>query len=407
MNKYEKGKMILLNIFIFIFIISMFNRELLPLGIDLRYVQVAIGLILGILFIYELLKGMTKIKLNKFIILITMFYIYVFIINLMWLRSELPINKSDFTNMIILSFSNFLSICVFYFYKKYIDFKKVNIYIMISAGILLLSMLMLRGNLTLSEIMGGQYAGYYAGNDNINFFGEKIRYAGYAQDPNYASFFMWIAMISSIFYTNNKVVKGLVILLSILGISLSASKTIVIGIILSVIIIPILKLIKDKSPKIESSILNIGAISILSLPYIIVKIMELLDGTFKMVTMSTRLSMWKNAANLFESNFIFGNGITSFRSYFSIQPKGWYVHSHSTVFQLLSEVGLIGFILFLLVIVYLISISNKYYKYILLTFLIFSLTTELLHLTVFSFVIGLIPCKLLNENEEKEVLLNQ
>lgn len=402
MNRYEKYKIILLNIFIFIFVISMFNRELLPFGIDLRYVQVIIGVILGILLIYELFNKKIKLKFNKFILLIIVFYIYLFISNFMWIINDLPMNKSDFINMIILSFSNFLSICVFYFYKNHIDLKKVNTYIIISLSILLISMFMIRIGFSLSDIMGGPYTGYYAGNDNINFFGERIRYAGYAQDPNYASFFIWIAMISSNFYTENKIVKSLVIIFSILGICLSASKTIVIAIIFSVILIPILKIIKDRNPKFESKILNIGVITILSLPYIIVKGMYILDRTFKMGTMSTRLSMWKNAVNLFETSPILGSGITSFRSYFSIQPRGWYVHSHSTVFQLLSETGLLGFILFLIIILYLINMSNKYYKYVLSTFLIFSLTTELLHLSIFAFVIGLIPCILLNENEEGE-----
>lgn len=404
MNRFEKSKILLLDIFLLVFIISMFNRELLPFGIDLRYVQVIIGGILGAIFIYEWLKGKTSIKFNRFIILVIIFYTYIFIVNFMWLKNGLPINKSDFINMIILSFTNFISILVFYLYKNYISFKKINVYLIISLTILLFSIFMLYNGYKLEEIMGGAYTGYYSGNGNINFFGQNIRYAGYAQDPNYASFFIWIAMISCIFFTKNKIVKSVVVLFSICGIFLSASKTILISIMVSIIVIPIMNLIKNRNKKLEINIWRIGIVSILIAPYVVVKIMQYLDGSFSMDTMSTRLSMWKNATSLFESNFILGNGITSFRSYFSIQPRGWYVHSHSSIFQLLSETGVIGFVLFLLLILYLINISNKYYKYILVTFLIFSLTTELLHLSIFAFVIGLIPAILLSENREKEIL---
>lgn len=382
----------------------MFNREFLPFGIDLRYVQVIIGGILGLLFIYDCFKGKSSIKFDKFIVVILIFYMYIFLVNFMWLKNGLPINKSDFINMVILSITNLISICVFYIYRNYINFKKVNTNLIISMTILLFSIFMIYNGYKLEEIMGGAYTGHYSGNGNINFFGQNIRYAGYAQDPNYASFFIWITMISSIFYSKNKITKLFVVLFSILGICLSASKTVLISILFSIVFIPILKLIKNRNEKLETNILRVSVISMLVSPYIIVKIMQYLDSTFNMNTMSTRLSMWKSATNLFESNFLLGNGITSFRSYFSIQPRGWYVHSHSTVFQLLSETGIIGFLLFLILILYLINISNKYYRYILVTFLIFSLTTELLHLSVFAFVTGLIPSILLNDNREKERL---
>ena len=56
MSKYKKVEGILFDIFTFLFIISIFNREFIPFGIDLRYIEVFLGLVLIMFSLYESFK---------------------------------------------------------------------------------------------------------------------------------------------------------------------------------------------------------------------------------------------------------------------------------------------------------------------------------------------------------------
>lgn len=399
MKKVENISNLLLKIYIFIFILTMFNRELIPLGIDIRYVQVILSLII---IGYEVYKTIviknTELKFKKLILYILTFYLYIVLVNIRWFFNGLKINFTDFINMIILSISNLLTIIVFYLNRKKIDKKYVVRCIMISGIILIISMILVWCGSSLNSIMGGDYQGYYAGGDNTNFIGQEIRVAGYAQDPNYASFFMIIIGATAFIFVNNRKIKITMILLSLIGLILSASKTITIAAILTVLILLIFKNICRYSEKISNILLNLMVILMSVLPYLIIKIMVIFNYSFSMDTMSTRMSMWVKAIELFDKNPIFGNGITSFRSLYESLPYGWYVHSHSTIFQLFSETGIVGVGLFILIIITILKKSNIYVRYLTIVFLFFCLTTELLHLTVFSYILGVLPF-IMSEND--------
>ena len=83
-------------------------------------------------------------------------------------------------------------------------------------------------------------------------------------------------------------------------------------------------------------------------------------------------------------------GLTSFRSFYDTNG-GWYVQSHSTIFQLMSEQGLIGLLLFALIFIIIMKQSGSYKQYLCFVFLIFSLTSELVYLSIFPFIVGLLP----------------
>lgn len=401
MERYKKINLFILNIYCFLFILTMFNREFNPFGIDLRYIQVILALILIGISGYEILiKKNTIPHINKLIVSIIIFYIYFIIVNLRWLNNGLTINTSDFINMIILSMSNLLTVLILFLNKKNISYKNIIVFIIISGVILLISMVLIWIGIPMASIMGGDYSGIYPGVENLNFFGQEGRIAGYAQDPNYASMFMVILALTAFYYIDNNKIRYSIIGAGVFGYLLAASKTVGIAFIFISMMILILKINKKCLAKYYNIIFSSLVVIISILPYIIIKVMLLFGYSFNMETMSTRMVMWINAINLFESNPIFGNGITSVRSSFAEQLNGWYVHCHSTIFQFMSEMGIIGLIMFVIIMILVLNKCNEYGKYICSIFLIFCVTSELLHLTLFAFIIGILPL-IMNNNERK------
>ncbi|MDU5107879.1 glycosyltransferase [Clostridium sp.] len=395
MNKCENIKKYLLNSFIFIFVISMFNREFLPFGIDLRYIQVLLAIILIGDGMYRLYKSKDEkikaIKISNLLIIISIFYLYIMFVNVRWLNNGLIINMSDFMNMIILNISNFLSILVFYLYRKDLNNDFIKNFIIISGVLLIISMIFIWNGIELKNIMGGNYKGYYTGEEHFNFFGQNIRIAGYAQDPNYASMFMIIIITVCMKFIKDKWWKTSLVLISILGYCISSSRTILIGVMASLAIVLAIRIFNRYNKNICERLVNIGTVFLLIGPYLLLKILDFVNYSFGLVTMNTRLVMWRAASTLFEKSPIIGNGITSFRSMFETYPNGWYVQAHSTIFQLLSETGIIGLVLFIIISVIIINKVDYYGKFLYLVFLIFSLTYELGYLLLFAFMIGLLP----------------
>lgn len=400
MERYKKINLFILNIYCFLFVLTMFNRELIPFGIDLRYIQVILGMILiGSSGYEKLIKKNGGVYISKFVIIIIIFYIFFILVNFKWLNNGLIINISDFINMVILSMSNLLTILIAVSYKEDISSKYIVKFIAISGMVLFISMILIWIGIPMESIMGGNYPGVYPGVDNVNFLGQEGRIAGYAQDPNYASMFMIILALTALYYIDNRKIKYSLIGIAVFGYLLSASKTIAIAFVFATIMILILKVYRKYLEKYYSAIFCSLVVLISLLPYIVIKIMSFLQYSFNMKTMSTRMVMWLNAISLFEYNPIFGNGITSVRSAFSEQINGWYVHCHSTIFQLMSEMGIVGLVLFIIIMIFVLKQCNEYGKYICIIFLVFCVTSELLHLTLFAFVVGILPL-IMNKDEK-------
>ncbi len=400
MTKKEIIEGYAIKIYTFLFVLLLFNREFLPFNIDLRYLQVLLGgyLIVSKIVILLVNKDYMQIKnkFNKLVICAIVFYSYFFIVNFRWINNGLILNQSDFINMTILDMNNIMAILNFALYRDKINKRYIINCITISGVILIISMILVWMGYTLPQIMGGDYLGYYPGVENLNLFGQEFRVAGYAQDPNYASMFMIILFFTAVYLIESKKLKIIIILSSLLGYALSLSRTISIAVLFACVFIYILRIIKVKKEALVNKILILFTISVSVMPYISMKLLNIFGNIFSMDTMNTRFYMWENAIKLFENNIIFGNGITSFRSYFSTQYMGWYVHPHSTIFQLLCETGIIGLIIFIILIIYTLMDSNNYIKFIVIIFLVFCLTSELIHLSLFAFIVGIIP--ILNTN---------
>lgn len=406
----------LFNVYIFLFVFTMYNREFVPFNIDLRYFLILIS---GIFFIYIGWKLFLKIKevknLKDIIIIlvekathypsvvwfILLFYFNMIISNIMWLFNGLIYNTSDIKSSIILNSTNLIVLLIIYLLKDNMNNKVVKNSIIISHIVLLISILLVWKGYSLSEIMGGEYPGYYGGLENSNFFGHDFRLAGYAQDPNYASFFMVISFFTGLYFIQNRYVKYAICLSSVFGFLLSGSRTIALAIISSVIFVFVWKKLKDKNEKFALGFVSLFVIAIAVVPYLVVKIMTLANLNFNLNTMSTRLSMWDTAVILFEKSPWIGNGLTSFRSFYEASG-GWYVQAHSTILQILSENGIIGMVLFTIIFILLMKCKGDYKQYLCFIFLVFGLTSELVYLSIFPFIIGAVAILNYNNYENGE-----
>lgn len=384
----------LFNIFFFVFVLLMFNRELNLFGVDLRIIALGIGFLILITNLMEILKNKNyDFKLDKSELLIFSFYFLALICNIMWNFNGLTVDKQNFDVIFISYLFNLVSFIIFFFNKKYFDIKKLWRNVFISSLFLLFSMVITNFGIDITKYLFSGCRGY-AGDVDGNFLGGKIRIAGYAEDPNYASLFMVLTFATHFYY--NKLMKNKLKFfdifyygLLIFGFLISSSKTVMIAIIISLIVCNLKKL-KKLQP--------IFIIFALMGPIVLIALKVNLFSS--MITMAQRLSMWEDALDLFIKNPILGNGLTSFRSYFAANTS-WYVQSHSTIFQIISETGIISFIIFMAILIRNINIKNKYIVFITSLYTISMITTETVYHAYFIFIIGILPMLI------KELIVNE
>lgn len=388
-------------LYTFIFIFVMINREFLFLGIDLRYIL----LILGIFLIFYRLgnrnKGQFKIeneKKNNDFIGVFILYVWCFISNIAWLWNGLNINNEKFMGQIILLINNFIGIIVFYLYRKYFKEEYINKIIIFSCCILMLSFILISAGFELHEISGSDVRALVKASeiaeDHKNLYGGSYRLAGYAEDPNYASFFWMIGIVATLQSKISRKYKLMFSVCFIISFGFSCSKTILISFFVGFLYITIQKLLLKYGYK---KIINFFiVISIIGVCFILPKT-NLLTS---MSTMRTRFMMWNMANTIFEESPIMGNGIDSFKSYINLQYNGgWYVQPHSTYWQLLSETGIIGLLIFaILMYSRLNNAKNKYSNFLIFIYFMFAINFETIQLQFFVYIMYLIS---LNEDWRK------
>lgn len=384
----------MLNIFIFLFIFNMINREFSI--IDIRYILIAIGIYLILSKAYRIIKKEDKLKLNSKNYIAILFCLILLLSNINWMYNDLSIGK-DFLQYNILFFFNVISIFTFILYKDQVIIKNIFKSIIISSVILFISMI-----LTISgvQLMGEEYPGIVRGYEHINFLGLEFRVAGYAEDANYATMFMTICLVTVLYFYENKYTKYIFSLMAIIGIMLSASKTVLLGIMVALFFIVVLKsknLILKRS---YNTLKNLLIFGICIGPYIAINLISAMNFNANLPTLDNRFLMWKNAVDLFHESPLFGSGLTSFRTYFYQSVGDWYVQSHSTQFQILSEAGIFALILFGLFFYYLLKSSNWYVVFITVVSLVFSVTTEINHLALIVFILAVLP--IIDEKQPKK-----
>ena len=388
----------LLNIVLFLFIFLMINREFRIQGFDLRFLLVFCSLLLVFRKMVFYFKGRNRLDLGLLEILICIFYVLAFFSNVFMLGHEFAIAWSSFMNLLILYLFNFVLIIVFIFYKKEISAKKDILYmaIKISTLILMGSVLWLWLGNDLSFLMPN-FSGYVSGDFFRNFLGQPIRVAGFAQDPNYATFSFIIAIILTLKFGTKS--DRILMPLYFLGIMFSASTTITIAFILTM---ALFCLIDKRIWRLDITFNKVKDLCISFIPVLSIIGMAigrlLNDGSA--TSMSMRFDMWYEALNLFRNNVFFGNGLSSFRNYY-LSSGRWYVQVHNTYLQILAETGIISLVLLILIFIILCKNKNKYLNVLIFTYMIWALTYETVYLLFFPFIIYFVPI-LFDENEKRE-----
>lgn len=337
------GENKLLNLYICLYVFTMFNREFQPYGWDFRYIVFVIGIILVVLnqissgFIIEIHR-----EINW-----TTFYIWAFLSDLLWINNGLPMNVDVFIRENILLANVFLGFKVFTIYFDTIDRNIIDRAVVISALVLSFSMTAVFFGIPLENIGGNPDYVYIYRNMSLedlhfNIFGMTFRVGGYANDPNYASILMIGAFMTVIQMNSKKSWKVILTVIFLLMYGIALSKTVLIALLTGVI-----ALILRKIVNIYVSKISIYDALLLAMLFFVSFVFFRIDAVRAILpqTITIRFDFWKNAEKLFFRNPLFGNGITSFRSYFSINH--WYVQAHNTFWQVLSELGILGFILYI------------------------------------------------------------
>lgn len=386
------------DVFFFSFFIFMINREFNPFGIDLRIIGVILALILIILGLKDIIKEKQTIQLKKIDYLILSFFVLCFISNIVWVFNDLTIDIKQYIVILVSYIANLMFYVVFRMYSKYITLEKFNSAMKISSIVLIFSMIISFLGVNLRTFLMSGSKGFVK-DLSSNFFGGMYRYGGYAEDPNYASLFLIFA-IATEFYTAKKRqvrINYIYILSAIFCFMLSASKTVLVA------IVPALIMALMKPSKLKKLANYIWIPTMILVPIILVVIN--FDWFDPIVTMMQRFKMWDFSLELFKNSPILGNGFTSFRSYLDLSGW-WYVQCHSTIFQMLSETGLISIIIFGIILTLSLLKNNKYLTFMVSLFSIYMITTETAYHVYFIFILAVLPiiveeCEVMKKNNKK------
>lgn len=380
---------ILYTLYSFLFIFTMINREFLFFGIDLRYILLILGVMLTIYGIINYKRNTNSNKrvsdkiYNAFFIL----FLWCLFSNISWTWNNLELYKVQTLNQNILIINNLIALIVYKMYKKYFDEKKIQRYIIFSCCILVVSFILTGMGYSLSEISGSDVRSMSYSTTLIehkNIFGGNFRISGYAEDANYASLFLVIGFISLLQTNAKKINKFILGLIFAIAFGYSCSKTILASFVLGIIYLSVLSFSKRIDYK-----QSVSFIFIISLVLGVI-ILPNLGFLSSFTTMTTRFKMWNIAKNLFTSSPIIGSGLNSFKSYISaMYYKNWYVQAHSTYWQLLSETGLIGLSIFIILMIR--CLNNKKLtnlnKYLIFIFFIFAINFESIQLQVTVYIL--------------------
>lgn len=393
MNIVEKAKKtgwfrILLCVYLFLFLFTMVNREFLFFGLDLRFIELPLGVL--ILVCNCFLRGCRWNRKKSDIVgkALIAFYVFALISNIAWLWNGLVISEKQFLNEVVLVVNVFVGILVFYLNRDKVSYKAINCFTIFACLILALSMILVHQGYSLGEISGAKDVAYVYNSsiqvDNNNFYGEGFRIAGYASDPNYATMLLLIGIVCTIRFVKRTWLKSILITAFILSVGLSFSRTIVLASVPCLLYVLFVRKIQMRG-KTKLLINNGILVSILVVSFTVPFLGGILDTL--PATLTQRFIMWRKAGELFVNSPIVGNGLTSFRSFFTMDGY-WYVQAHSTYWQIISEMGVIGMFLYYRIAIRALNMSiNRPINYFLvLVFIIWIATCESIALPMSVFV---------------------
>lgn len=367
--------------FLFVFT-SICRQFLFAKVLDLRYLTLFLGIFL--ILRYFLHTGQfTKIVIKKCDIGLILYYIFAVVSNLKWFSNRLTFNEEGFKKLLVLMLFNVCGILTFglclNFYNNYLVWRWIHF------SCIVLSVSMIAAYLGVDMVAiwgtGRKGANLISESTNLtrNILGQNIRAAGYAEDPNYATLFMLLGIISTFVICKNVFHKIVSTSLFLLGIILANSNTVIISILVATIVVFIIYRVNRSEKPIILGLFFTLMILVFFLPYF-----RIGDS---LTTLHSRYDMWNNAMALFLMNPLLGNGWTAFRSFHT-----WYVHCHNTYWEILCENGI--FALFFYLSYYyrtIIQSEIALNKYILIVYFIFCMMFDMSYMQIGIVLIYLLP----------------
>jgi hypothetical protein len=343
------------------------------------------GIILAILLIVlKLIYNKGKVRIEKVDRCILIFYCVMFLSLIQWGFNGIKVyDRNILLNLIILNVYNNLACIVFIIYKPTIDFLKLNKYVVFAGIILLISIIIVYFGVSIPSLLMDtserQATIGTVGGEHYNLFGQPIRVSGFAEDANYATLFSVITIVYSVKIIKKTKYKTMAVILGLLGVALSFSRTVLLGVAIAGLIYALSRILKVRIKNFENIILVLILICAVIIPYVFQNV--------GLQTLSTRFSLWRRAYLLFKSSPVFGNGMGAFRYYnSSFYKSGWVVQCHSTYWQILSENGIIGMVAFVSALWgRLKKIENEYFRFLWIIFIVFAFNFETIYLQYFVF----------------------
>lgn len=378
------------NAYLALFILTTFDKELLFLGFDPRYLLVLFALLLLLFFpITEAkyngssqMRNSTKVRMGD----IALFYGAVIVSNVAWLWNGIPFSLEEFGRVAVLNLNNLMMVAICCLYRHYLNRDFLVRFGMGSLILLVFSAFyVFLGNTIPTSLMSEDARQEFV---DTSIFGFETRASGFGEDPNYTSAMCLFGLVlPALIDKHDKVSTLPYYAICLVGYAVSGSKTMLAGAILAIAIFVIYKTFSH-AWKIISVII---VIMLFMLPFFM-KEFEVFSDLY---TMSTRYQLWELAKLMFLASPIIGMGLASFRFVYSMTLGAGghlFIQSHSTFWQVVSEHGIIGCFLLMLIFINRLRSAQSFPEiYAVVILLIYAVDFEVVYLQFFPLVVCLMP----------------
>lgn len=326
------------NGFLFSLIFATFNRELLVFGQDVRLVPAGLGLLTFFIGFIRCVgeKRWPRLRVAGVNHYLLWYFVFAMVCNVAWSFSDLELVQDQFFTVALANALNLFFWFTVIAFRSRLTWRATSVSTHISGAFLFLSMFLVYRGLDLRNYFS-EYAGGFSDGISWTPLG-LVRYAGYAQDPNFASLFMVVWATVAIFdaWRARNIGYLLVVPLAGFGFVMSLSKSILVMLVLAVFLVAVNRFFIGAIAK-ELALLGIIGGTLLAA-------FEKIQVPTE--TLHTRVLLWRSPVQWFSQSPIIGNGLTAARS--ANIDQDWYVQIHSTVVQTFVELGIIGLLLYYL-----------------------------------------------------------
>lgn len=362
-------------------IFATFNRELLVFGQDARLVPVGLGLLTFFIGFIRCVgeKRWPRLRVAGANHYLLWYFVFAMVCNVSWTFSDLGLVQDQFLTVALANAMNLFFWFTVIAFRSRLTWRATSVSTHISGAFLFFSMFLVYRGLDLRNYFS-EYAGGFSDGISSTPLG-LVRYAGYAQDPNFASLFMVVWATVAIFdaWRARNIGYLLVVPLAGFGFVMSLSKSILVMLVLAVFLVAVNRFFIGAIAK-ELALL--GAIG------------GTLLAAFEKIqlpteTLHTRVLLWRSPVQWFSQSPIIGNGLTAARS--ANIDQDWYLQIHSTVVQTFVELGIIGLLLYYLAVRRTLMSGSSAVVFITGAYLGTLLTYETMSHAFSIFILGIIP----------------